>query len=187
MATVARPAAQPRGDAAFLEEALGARRPIARAEELDRDPLIEPDVTCRDDHAHPARTEHALDASYAQKLGVDVDNLLVSQPDNGEQALEIVEVLIRSNGVDVVVVVYKAAGDVAPAIYGNQVQLSLFSESSANLGVKAGKMKVLASAAATTSDSRSLNSAMGTWRILLDLSARNIADRRRGGKSVAFA
>src|SRR5690349_3815575 len=48
--------------------------------------------------------EHALDAVYAQKLGVDVDNLLVSQPDNGEQALEIVEVLIRSNGVDVVVV-----------------------------------------------------------------------------------
>src|SRR5947207_808837 len=48
--------------------------------------------------------EHALDAIYAQKLGVDIDNLLVSQPDNGEQALEIVEVLIRSNGVDVVVV-----------------------------------------------------------------------------------
>jgi recombination protein RecA len=48
--------------------------------------------------------EHALDAQYAQKLGVDLDNLLVSQPDNGEQALEIVEVLIRSNGVDVVVV-----------------------------------------------------------------------------------
>src|SRR3982074_3648447 len=48
--------------------------------------------------------EHALDAAYAQKLGVDVDNLLVSQPDNGEQALEIVEVLIRSGGVDVVVV-----------------------------------------------------------------------------------
>src|SRR3954447_9237894 len=47
--------------------------------------------------------EHALDAAYAQKLGVDIDNLLVSQPDNGEQALEIVEVLIRSNGVDVVV------------------------------------------------------------------------------------
>src|SRR5438093_4936107 len=40
--------------------------------------------------------EHALDAAYAQKLGVDLDNLLVSQPDNGEQALEIVEVLIRS-------------------------------------------------------------------------------------------
>src|SRR3954454_11907128 len=48
--------------------------------------------------------EHALDAAYAQKLGVDIDNLLVSQPDNGEQALEIFEVLIRSNGVDVVVV-----------------------------------------------------------------------------------
>src|SRR6201990_2190765 len=48
--------------------------------------------------------EHALDAAYAQKLGVDLDNLLVSQPDNGEQALEIVEVLIRSGGVDVVVV-----------------------------------------------------------------------------------
>src|SRR5262245_23166834 len=47
--------------------------------------------------------EHALDAGYAQKLGVDLDNLLVSQPDNGEQAPEIVEVLIRSNGVDVVV------------------------------------------------------------------------------------
>ncbi|MBK5296583.1 MAG: recombinase RecA [Vicinamibacteria bacterium] len=48
--------------------------------------------------------EHALDAAYAQKLGVDLDNLLVSQPDNGEQALEIVEVLVRSNSVDVVVV-----------------------------------------------------------------------------------
>src|SRR6185503_7316677 len=48
--------------------------------------------------------EHALDAQYAQKLGVDLDNLLVSQPDHGEQALEIVEVLVRSNSVDVVVV-----------------------------------------------------------------------------------
>jgi recombination protein RecA len=48
--------------------------------------------------------EHALDPNYARKLGVDVDNLLVSQPDNGEQALEIVETLIRSGGVDVVVV-----------------------------------------------------------------------------------
>src|SRR5687767_1353106 len=47
--------------------------------------------------------EHALDAAYAKKLGVDLDNLLVSQPDNGEQALEIVEVIIRSNSVDVVV------------------------------------------------------------------------------------
>jgi len=48
--------------------------------------------------------EHALDPVYARKLGVDVDNLLVSQPDNGEQALEIAEALIRSNAVDVVVV-----------------------------------------------------------------------------------
>lgn len=48
--------------------------------------------------------EHALDVGYARKLGVDVDNLLVSQPDTGEQALEIAEVLIRSNAVDVVVV-----------------------------------------------------------------------------------
>jgi recombination protein RecA len=48
--------------------------------------------------------EHALDPIYARKLGVDVDNLLVSQPDNGEQALEIAEALIRSGGVDVVVV-----------------------------------------------------------------------------------
>ncbi len=48
--------------------------------------------------------EHALDPTYARKLGVDVDNLLVSQPDNGEQALEIAETLIRSGAVDVVVV-----------------------------------------------------------------------------------
>src|SRR6184192_2509106 len=48
--------------------------------------------------------EHALDPIYARKLGVDVDNLLVSQPDNGEQALEIAETLIRSGGVDIVVV-----------------------------------------------------------------------------------
>jgi recombination protein RecA len=48
--------------------------------------------------------EHALDVTYARKLGVDVDNLLVSQPDTGEQALEIAEVLIRSNAIDVVVI-----------------------------------------------------------------------------------
>ena len=48
--------------------------------------------------------EHALDPSYAEKLGVDVDNLLVSQPDTGEQALEIADMLVRSNAVDVVVV-----------------------------------------------------------------------------------
>ena len=48
--------------------------------------------------------EHALDPSYAKKLGVDVDNLLVSQPDTGEQALEIADMLVRSGSVDVVVV-----------------------------------------------------------------------------------
>jgi recombination protein RecA len=75
--------------------------------------------------------EHALDASYAQKLGVDVDNLLVSQPDNGEQALEIVEVLIRSGGVDVVVVDSVAAlvpkaeieGEMGEAQMGLQARL----------------------------------------------------------------
>ncbi|MCZ6491052.1 MAG: recombinase RecA, partial [Acidobacteria bacterium] len=48
--------------------------------------------------------EHALDPGYARKLGVDIDNLLVSQPDYGEQALEIVEALVRSNAIDIVVV-----------------------------------------------------------------------------------
>ncbi|MGH9430539.1 MAG: recombinase RecA [Terriglobia bacterium] len=48
--------------------------------------------------------EHALDANYAKKLGVDVDNLLVSQPDFGEQALEITEALIRSNAMDLIVI-----------------------------------------------------------------------------------
>jgi recombination protein RecA len=48
--------------------------------------------------------EHALDPSYAKKLGVDVDNLLVAQPDFGEQALEIAEALVRSNAIDVLVV-----------------------------------------------------------------------------------
>ncbi|MEQ1912115.1 MAG: recombinase RecA [Vicinamibacterales bacterium] len=75
--------------------------------------------------------EHALDATYAQKLGVDVENLLVSQPDNGEQALEIVEVLIRSNGVDVVVVDSVAAlvpkaeieGEMGEAQMGLQARL----------------------------------------------------------------
>ena len=48
--------------------------------------------------------EHALDAEYAQKIGVNIDSLLVSQPDSGEQALEIAEMLVRSNSIDVVVV-----------------------------------------------------------------------------------
>lgn len=48
--------------------------------------------------------EHALDTNYAARLGVDIDNLLVSQPDFGEQALEIAEILIRSGGIDVIVI-----------------------------------------------------------------------------------
>jgi len=48
--------------------------------------------------------EHALDMGYARKLGVDVDNLLVSQPDTGEQALDIAEILVRSGGIDVLVI-----------------------------------------------------------------------------------
>ena len=48
--------------------------------------------------------EHAFDRFYAQKLGVDIDNLIISQPDNGEQALEIAENLIRSGAIDLVVI-----------------------------------------------------------------------------------
>jgi recombination protein RecA len=75
--------------------------------------------------------EHALDPSYARKLGVDVDNLLVSQPDHGEQALEIAETLIRSGGVDVVVIDSVAAlvpkaeleGDMGDPSMGLQARL----------------------------------------------------------------
>jgi len=75
--------------------------------------------------------EHALDAEYSKKLGVDIDNLLVSQPDNGEQALEIVEVLVRSGSVDVVVVDSVAAlvpraeieGEMGDAQMGLQARL----------------------------------------------------------------
>src|SRR5947208_5023603 len=48
--------------------------------------------------------EHALDTEYARKLGVDVDNLLISQPDTGEQGLEIADILVRSGAIDVVVI-----------------------------------------------------------------------------------
>ena len=48
--------------------------------------------------------EHAFDKSYAEKLGIDTENLLISQPDNGEQALEITEHLIRSNALDIIVI-----------------------------------------------------------------------------------
>ena len=75
--------------------------------------------------------EHALDAQYARKLGVQLENLLVSQPDNGEQALEIVEVLVRSGGVDVIVVDSVAAlvpraeieGEMGEAQMGLQARL----------------------------------------------------------------
>jgi recombination protein RecA len=75
--------------------------------------------------------EHALDAQYARKLGVDLENLLISQPDNGEQALEIVEVLVRSGAVDVVVVDSVAAlvpraeieGEMGEAQMGLQARL----------------------------------------------------------------
>jgi recombination protein RecA len=75
--------------------------------------------------------EHALDAIYARKLGVDVDNLLVSQPDSGEQALEITEVLIRSGAIDIVVVDSVAAlvpraeleGEMGDAQMGLQARL----------------------------------------------------------------
>ena len=75
--------------------------------------------------------EHALDPRYARNLGVDLDNLLVSQPDHGEQALEIVEVLVRSGGIDVVVVDSVAAlvpraeidGEMGDAQVGLQARL----------------------------------------------------------------
>ena len=75
--------------------------------------------------------EHALDPSYAKKLGVDVENLLISQPDNGEQALEIAETLVRSNAVDLVVVDSVAAlvpraeieGDMGDSHMGLQARL----------------------------------------------------------------
>ncbi len=75
--------------------------------------------------------EHALDPTYAAALGVDLDNLLVSQPDTGEQALEIAEMLVRSNAVDIVVVDSVAAlvtkaeleGDMGDAHVGLQARL----------------------------------------------------------------
>lgn len=75
--------------------------------------------------------EHALDPSYAKRIGVDVDNLLLSQPDNGEQALEITETLVRSNAVDLIVVDSVAAltpraeieGDMGDSHMGLQARL----------------------------------------------------------------
>lgn len=75
--------------------------------------------------------EHALDPSYAKKLGVDVENLIISQPDTGEQALEITEALVRSNAVDIVVIDSVAAlvpkteieGEMGQATIGLQARL----------------------------------------------------------------
>ncbi|HEU4914352.1 MAG TPA: recombinase RecA [Candidatus Saccharimonadales bacterium] len=75
--------------------------------------------------------EHALDPSYAKRIGVDVENLLLSQPDNGEQALEITETLVRSNAVDIIVVDSVAAlvpraeieGDMGDSLPGLQARL----------------------------------------------------------------
>ena len=75
--------------------------------------------------------EHAFDSYYAQKLGVDVDNLLVSQPDNGEQALEIADSLIRSSAIDIIVIDSVAAltpkaeieGDMGDSKMGLQARL----------------------------------------------------------------
>ncbi len=75
--------------------------------------------------------EHALDPAYAKRIGVDVENLLLSQPDNGEQALEIVETLVRSNAVDIIVIDSVAAlvpraeieGDMGASLPGLQARL----------------------------------------------------------------
>ena len=75
--------------------------------------------------------EHALDPAYAKRIGVDTDNLLLSQPDNGEQALEITETLVRSNAVDLIVVDSVAAlvprseieGDMGDSLPGLQARL----------------------------------------------------------------
>src|ERR671915_2644958 len=75
--------------------------------------------------------EHAMDSEYAGKLGVDIDELLISQPDSGEQALEIAEALVRSNGVDVIVIDSVAAlvpraeldGEMGDSLPGLQARL----------------------------------------------------------------
>ena len=75
--------------------------------------------------------EHALDPAYAKALGVDIDNLILSQPDNGEQALEIVEALVRSDAIDIIVIDSVAAlvpkaeieGDMGSSYIGLQARL----------------------------------------------------------------
>ncbi len=92
-------------------------------------------------------TEHALDINYAQRLGVDLNNLLLSQPEFGEQALEIVETLVRSGAIDVVVIDSVAAltprveieGDMGDAQMGSQARL--MSQAMRKLNASIGKSK----------------------------------------------
>jgi len=77
--------------------------------------------------------EHALDVGYAQKLGVNVDDLLVSQPDTGEQALEVAETLVRSGALDIIVIDSVAAlvpraeieGEMATIVFINQIRMKI--------------------------------------------------------------
>lgn len=93
--------------------------------------------------------EHALDPSRAKAIGVDLDNLLISQPDNGEQALEITEMLIRSGGIDVIVVDSVAAlvpkaeieGEMGDAVMGAQARL--MSQAMRKLTAAVNKSKTL--------------------------------------------
>jgi recombination protein RecA len=95
-------------------------------------------------------TEHALDSGYAKLLGVDLDNLWLSQPDTGEQALEIVETLVRSNAIDVVVIDSVAAlvpraeleGDMGDSFMG--VQARLMSQAMRKLAGAINKSKTCA-------------------------------------------
>lgn len=94
-------------------------------------------------------TEHALDVSYAQRLGVDLNNLLLSQPEFGEQALEIVETLVRSNAIDVIIVDSVAAltprveieGEMGDAQMGSQARL--MSQAMRKLNAAIGRSKAV--------------------------------------------
>lgn len=93
--------------------------------------------------------EHAFDSAYAQALGVDVDNLLVSQPDNGEQALEIAETLIRSSAIDIIVIDSVAALTPKAEIEGEMgeskmgLQARLMSQALRKLTAAIGKTKTV--------------------------------------------
>jgi recombination protein RecA len=92
-------------------------------------------------------TEHALDANYAKRLGIDLNNLLLSQPEFGEQALEICETLVRSNAIDVIIIDSVAAltpraeieGDMGDAQMGSQARL--MSQAMRKLNAAIGKSK----------------------------------------------